>query len=141
MVARDVMATQVISTFEGDSAADLTDVFQQAHVHGAPVVDEDGQLVGMVSLEDILIGSMSGSGRAGADDAPGGEAKDRFPLVGEIMTAPAIAATEDTPVTDLCAMMWRFHIHHVPIVDEGKVTGMVSSLDICRAIGEGKIVP
>jgi len=57
--------------------------------------------------------------------------------VGEIMTSPALSATEETSVVDLCKMMHRLRIHRVPIVRGRKVTGMISSLDICQAIGAG----
>lgn len=59
--------------------------------------------------------------------------------VSTIMTSPAISAEEDTPVTDLCRIMWSLKIHRVPILKKGKVTGLVSSMDLCRAVLEGKI--
>jgi signal-transduction protein with cAMP-binding, CBS, and nucleotidyltransferase domain len=59
--------------------------------------------------------------------------------VGSIMTSPAISADESTPVTDLCRIMWSLRIHRVPILRAGKVTGLLSSMDLCRAILEGKI--
>jgi CBS domain-containing protein len=59
--------------------------------------------------------------------------------VGTIMTSPAISAEEDTPVIDLCRIMWSLRIHRVPILRKGKVTGLVSSMDLCRAVLEGKI--
>ena len=127
MLARDIMAKEVVTVRVEDSAADLTDLFQRAHVHGAPVVDGEGNLVGMVSQEDILIGGMSSSGEQGSAS------------VREIMTAPAISAAEHTPVSELCRLMWRLRIHHIPIVRDGKVVGMVSSLDICRAIADGQL--
>ncbi|HXH27996.1 MAG TPA: CBS domain-containing protein, partial [Candidatus Polarisedimenticolia bacterium] len=60
--------------------------------------------------------------------------------VREIMTSPAISADEETPITDLCRIMWNLRIHRVPILKNGKVTGLVSSMDLCRAILEGTIV-
>ncbi len=59
--------------------------------------------------------------------------------VRSIMTSPAISAEEDTPLADLCRVMWSLRIHRVPILRQGKVTGLVSSMDLCRAILEGKI--
>ena len=56
-----------------------------------------------------------------------------------IMTSPAISAEEDTPVADLCRIMWSLRIHRVPILRNGRVTGLVSSMDLCRAIMDGKI--
>lgn len=59
--------------------------------------------------------------------------------VRSIMTSPAISAEEDTPVDDLCRIMWSLKIHRVPILKKGRVTGLVSSMDLCRAILEGTI--
>jgi CBS domain-containing protein len=120
----------------------VCDRLQEAHVHGAPVVDEDGRLVGFVSQEDILFGSMG----APPDhwDSPvamdcvkkGGSLATR---VRDIMTAPAVSASEETSVQDLCMMMWRLHLHHIPIVRDGHLKGIVSSLDLCRAVAHGMI--
>jgi CBS domain-containing protein len=174
----------------------LCDLLQEKNVNGAPVVDERGHLVGVVTQEDIIYGAMGHPAPEGGDvppvtagrpsaDAPSrhadavpgrraarpskrvvamlrglpleeappaprrpGEkpfwAEHRAPdpmemPVGTIMTSPAISAEEDTPVTDLCRIMWSLRIHRVPILKKGKVTGLVSSMDLCRAVLEGKI--
>jgi CBS domain-containing protein len=59
--------------------------------------------------------------------------------VSAIMTSPAISAEEGTPLRDICNVMWNLRIHRIPIVRGGKVTGLVSSLDLCRAILDGLI--
>lgn len=59
--------------------------------------------------------------------------------VSAIMTSPAISAEETTPITDLCNVMWNLRIHRIPIVKGGRVTGLVSSMDLCRAILSGQI--
>ena len=56
-----------------------------------------------------------------------------------IMTSPAISAEETTSLSDLCRIMWNLRIHRVPILKGGKVTGLVSSMDLARAILAGKI--
>jgi len=132
--AADVMRRWPVTVREGDTAARVVDVFQEQHIHSVPVVDATGLLVGMVSQEDILIGSMSL-----ADPSAGPGAGLGGTIVRDIMTSPAIHATEDTPVAELCRMMWRFRIHHVPIVrgaENLKVIGIVSSLDICRVLSD-----
>ncbi len=72
-----------------------------------------------------------------ADVRPKGEPL-RMP-VSAIMTSPAISAEETTPLRDLCHVMWNLRIHRVPIVRDGKVTGLVSSMDLCRAVLDGTI--
>ena len=58
MLVRDLMERDVL-TLRGDlSIGDACDLFQQARVQGAPVVDEKGRLLGFVSQEDLLYGSM-----------------------------------------------------------------------------------
>lgn len=133
MLARDLMQRRVVLIHEDDTVPELCDVFQQAHVHGAPVLDGEERLVGFVSTEDILFGSM------GLPPEESETPSRRGPRARDIMTAPAVEADEETQVADLCRLMWRLRIHHVPIVREGKVTGIVSSLDLCRAIAQGDI--
>ena len=60
---------------------------------------------------------------------------DAGPLrVRDIMTSPPVSATEETEIVDLCEMMYRLRIHRIPIVRGGKLAGIVSSLDVCRAV-------
>lgn len=140
MLARDLMQMEVLTVRESDSLDDLCDLLVQAHIHGAPVVADDGQLVGFISLEDVLYGRMtrpSESYRRGPKRRE--KTEEHVPKVREIMTSPAVSATEDTHVSDLCRIMWRLRLHHIPVVRDGKVTGIVSTLDLCRAIADGEI--
>ena len=126
LLAKDVMSTGVVKVRGDLPVGDLVDLFQQEHVHGVPVVDEGDELVGFVSQEDVLFGLMGMS--AGEGDPSEG------PRVSDIMTSPAVYATEQTSLQDVCRLMWQLRIHHIPIVKQGRVTGMVSSLDVSRAV-------
>ena len=185
-LARDLMTRTPITVRADMRVGALCDLLQEKNINGAPVVDAEGRLVGVVTQEDIIYGSMGspapdgvpGPGRPG-DQAAGGPsggtrtsrrvvsvlrgralhaappaplrtgekpfwAEHRSPdpmemPVSTIMTSPAISAEEDTPVTDLCRIMWSLRIHRVPILRKSKVTGLVSSMDLCRAVIEGKI--
>ena len=130
------MQTDVV-TIREDSLVDLLcDLFQVAHVHGVPVLDARGELVGIVSEEDVIFGTM------GLPEEPSLQLRgDNGVRVRDIMTSPAVCATEETDVVELCRMMWGMRIHHIPIVLDGRVTGIVSSLDLARAVAEGSIRP
>lgn len=100
-------------------------------------MNASGELVGIVSEEDVIFGTM-GLPEPAAPPPDPGEGGVR---VRDIMTSPAVCATEDTDVVELCRMMWGMRIHHIPIVLDGRVTGIVSTLDIARAVAEGTIRP
>ena len=54
--------------------------------------------------------------------------------VGEIMTADVCSATSQQTVNDCMALMDKLKIRHLPVVDDGKVTGMLSIGDLVQAI-------
>jgi CBS domain-containing protein len=184
LLARDLMTREPV-TVGGETPIDeLCDLLQANNINGAPVVDGQGRLLGVVTQEDIIFGAMGApagqapAGRTPAAKPPADEprrggkrvmkmlrerviapvpspapapgevpfwADARRPAGGreirvrDIMTSPAISADENTPVADLCRIMWNLRIHRVPILKRGKVSGLVSSMDLCRAILTGKI--
>jgi CBS domain-containing protein len=186
--AGDLMTRDPVLVHDDITVGELCDLFQEKNINGAPVIDRQGRLVGVVAQDDIIYGAMGHPDRSSTQDAtraagvPGPEpdspdrrrsrrvaavlreqklhslpdaaprrgetpfwAEERRasdPLrmpVGAIMTSPAISAEESTPVADLCEVMWNLRIHRVPIVNQGKVSGIVSSMDLCRAILSGLI--
>ena len=125
MKVGDVMNTTVVTVKMDQPVSELFDLLQEAHVKGVPVLDSAGALVGFVSQEDVMFGSLGG----------GRDATEA--VVGDIMTAPAMSVTEAATAKDVAKMMWRFRIHHMPVVRGDQLVGMVSSLDYCRlAAGE-----
>jgi predicted transcriptional regulator len=121
---KDLMSTEVVTVQVDQPVADLFDVLQAAHIKGAPVLCDEGTLVGFVSQEDVMFGSL------GSEMGEGGA------TIGEIMTSPAMSVTETTSVQDVARMMWRFRIHHMPVLDGEQLVGIVSSLDFCRAAAD-----
>lgn len=124
------MHTDVATVREDVPVGDLCDMLQQAHVNGLPVVNAEGELVGIVTEQDVLYGTMGGRAESGGDNPL---------LVRDIMTSPAVCATEDTEVVELCELMWGMRIHRIPIVREGHVVGLVTALDLIRAVAEGTL--
>ena len=136
MQARDLMQEDVLTVAESDPIEELLDVLVAERIHGAPVVNSEGDLVGVVTQQDLVFGSMmrpeaSKPGDSASPVTRGLEVRD-------IMTSPAVSATEDTDIRNLCRIMYQLRIHRVPIVRGAKVRGIVSSLDVCNAVAEGK---
>jgi CBS domain-containing protein len=163
LTAADIMVQDVITVRPEVPVDAVSELFQMSNISGAPVVKEDGELVGIVTEDDIVFGQMgftdeeldvldgetmeAEAGAAAEKPAPDAEGPaggkedgvgDSPHKVGEIMTPNPIAVEEDTPLEEICRIMSRLRIHRVPVVRNRKVTGIISTVDICRLIVEGK---
>lgn len=136
MRAVELMRENVVTILEGDPIEEVLDVLVGEHIHGAPVVNDRGELVGVISQLDIYFGKMTRNGKLEA--IPREESLEPL-TVRDVMTAPAVSAVEDTDLVDLCRLMYKLRIHRVPIVREDKVLGIISSLDICNALATGRL--
>jgi CBS domain-containing protein len=135
MRARDLMSDAVLTVGEDDTVEDLVKMLVDEHINGAPVVNRDGALVGIVTQQDIFFGSMT----RGADALENTENGVRNRLrVRDFMTAPAVTVTEDTDVDAICRLMVKLRIHRLPVIHEGRITGIISSLDVCGAVAHGR---
>ncbi|MEU0537213.1 CBS domain-containing protein [Amycolatopsis tolypomycina] len=101
------------------------------NISGAPVVDEDEKVLGVVSQGDLLEreaphgllkpGSRQAKRKAGAA------------FVADLMTAPAVVVRADDDVTVAAKLLEEHHFHRLPVVDdEGKLVGVVSRSDLLR---------
>ncbi len=123
------MQVEVISVQDDTVLEEVLDLLMQEHISGAPVVDRKGLLVGVISQVDAFFGSRTLPGSARNADGDLGVIQVR-----DVMTSPPICANEETPVHAMAEMMCKLHIHRLPVVKAGRLSGMVSSLDICRAM-------
>lgn len=143
MRARDLMQTRLITIGEGLPVEDVADIFVRERISGAPVIDSAGHLVGIISREDVFFGSCT----LPADHDSGEELRGTAPEAArrtrarDVMTSPAIFSSEDTPIEELASLMWRLRLHRVPIVKDDVVTGIVSSMDLCRVISQRTRLP
>jgi CBS domain-containing protein len=149
MRASDIMTKEVATVTPETPIESLCDLFRELRITGAPVVDTEGRLVGIVSKDDVLFRGRGGSleprlapdikhlftsGFVGFNQGADGLRK-----VGEIMTREVLSAQEDATLDALCRMMWEKRIHRVPIVRGALLVGIVSALDVCRAVTNGTI--
>lgn len=106
---------------EIDADATVLEAVQQmvAKDVGSLLVTEAGDVTGIVTERDYLR-RVTLEGRT--EDAP----------VREIMSSPLIVATPETTIDECMALMTDRRIRHVPVVDEGKVVGLVSIGDLVK---------
>lgn len=148
--AADVMQRSVITVREDWDIREALRLFEEKRISGAPVLDRNGDLVGVLSLTDLARAEALRASRAATSESeyyrtvlpeefPPGFQVERYDAipVGEVMTPVVIDASEDTPVPRLAALMIDLHIHRVIITRDGKLAGIVSSLDLLALLRNG----
>ena len=112
MLARDIMTSQVISVLPTAPTRDVADLLAGYRISGVPVIDQRGQMLGLVTEADLI----SKQGATAAD----------------IMSARVVTVSETTPVDEIAQILTSNHYKRVPVVRNEKVVGIVSRADIVR---------
>ena len=135
MKAADVMVTNVITVGPDACVQDVARILLEFRISGVPVVGSDGKLLGMVSEGDLMHRVEAGTGRrrpwwlaifTGRETLASEFVKEHSRRVTDVMTRNVVTATSDTPLSTIANLLERNAIKRVPIVDDGKVVGIVS---------------
>lgn len=125
-----IMSTDLVTLNEEDSADQLAVIFKNRKIHHLPVIDNEGQLVGIISQTDYERIRYGASLFRHPDVESYNEALLRSLRVVDLMT-------KDVQVlrpTDRLAQAYQLLKHNtfraIPIVEKGKLVGIVSALDL-----------
>lgn len=114
METRSVM-TRAVKTVRPETPLDeALQLFVHARIHGAPVVDPEGRLLGMVSFTDL-------AERAGEDVT-----------VEDVMRRDVPAVFEETPLGEAAALMLRERVRRLPVLRGDRVVGILTATDIAQ---------
>ena len=143
MLIRDAMSTRLITIAPQATISEAIGVMLKRRVSGLPVVDGEGQLVGLLSEGDLLRRVETGtqhhrprwlewlldSGRRAAEYA-----HSHGRLVHEVMTTRIWTVSEKDTLADAVALMERHHVKRLPVVRNGQLVGIVTRSDLMRAL-------
>jgi CBS domain-containing protein len=145
MRAHQIMTHEVITVTPDTTVNDAAARMLDNHISGLPVVDDTGKLVGIVSDGDFMRRSEIGTQRKRARwlqflVGPGKEATEFVRASGrrvaDVMTPDPITASEDTTLDSLVETMEKHNIKRVPIVQFGRITGIVTRTNLLRAVAQ-----
>lgn len=119
--AADVMIKDVVTVPDTTPLKEVTRLFREKKITGAPVVNVAGELVGVLSETDIIrkttsIGAWSPS------------------VASQIMTTNAVTVAPDDLLQHVCELMHDRRIHRVVVAEANRICGIITSMDILRAI-------
>ena len=134
MIAADMMTENPRTVRASDPVGDALDALQSLEVRHLPVVDDENNLVGMLSDRDL--GSLM---RVFTE----GEGGQRLivplarQLVSDLMSADVLTVNPDADVVEVIEMMLEQRVGAVPVVDgEGGIVGIISYVDVLRSVAE-----
>lgn len=142
--AKDVMVHEPVCVEPSTTIRQLARVFEENEISGAPVVDQEGKVIGVVSKTDLLRRCSEGT----ADQPPGylfevisdqgGEDAEVIPeplvCVDDFMSVDPVTVTPDDTLPKVARLMFENRIHRVVVVDKERFpVGIITTLDLLGA--------
>jgi CBS domain-containing protein len=150
-IAKDIMNPNVVTVTDTMDLREAAKILVEERISGAPVVDDLGNLVGVISQSDLVEYDLA-TERELTEEAPfyrrpyddaihpsrGFQIEQlSADKVKDVMTPYLITIKEDTPIREVAARMAQCGIHRVIVVDEDQqIRGIVTSLDVLRWVAE-----
>jgi CBS domain-containing protein len=145
MRALDIMTPSVVTAAPNMTIYDAARLFVDNHIGGMPVVNADGQVVGIISHSDLLHRVENDTCHQKRPwwlefllSSPREQAaryvKEHGHVVGDVMCTQVISISEDTPLQQIADLMERRHLKRVPVLKDGKLVGIVSRSNLIRAL-------
>lgn len=123
---KDYMSRHVITVSEKMDVTDAVHLLVKHDISGAPVVDRDGRLTGMLTERDCIAVALN----AGYFDEPGGH-------VADYMTSPVETVSIDESLMDIAVRFRDTRYRRFPVIKDGEMVGVISRRDILRALQRG----
>jgi CBS domain-containing protein len=150
MKARDVMVSPVITVTPNSSVRELAQTLLKNRISGVPVVDYQGQLVGIVSEGDLLHRSEAGTEprrsrglrlipRMANETLAAEYIKVHSRKVADIMVRNVLTADPETPLDEIAILMEQNSIKRVPIVSKGQLVGIVSRANLIQVVASKNV--
>ncbi len=140
LTVKDVMTPKPASVGADSPASEAARLLLSSIFTGLPVVDGQGQPVGVVTQGDLIVkgglplrlGLLAESAQGDTEEVMATLAQKQ---VREIMTAPAVTIREDRPLTEAVDLMLTGKLKRLPVVGKGgRLVGILSRLDIFKTV-------
>ena len=146
MRATDVMSTPVVVAGPRITVQHVARMMINHRVSGIPIVEEDGQLIGIITEGDLLRRVETGTERQRSRRSewflPNSRlaadyVKSHARRVADIMTRDVVTVDESATLGEIADLMEQHRIKRVPVVHYGKLVGIVSRSDLLRVLTSG----
>lgn len=126
VVVADVMTKDVTTLRRNDQLSIADDVMKQKRIRHLPVLDDDGDLAGILSQRDLFQGALVRALGYGASQQ---ERLLGLLVVKEVMQSDVVTTTPGTPLADAARLMVERKIGCLPVVSEERLVGILTEGD------------
>lgn len=126
---KDFMTRNLITFSPSESMYHVTSILVEKGYSGAPVVDAEGRLVGVISEGDCLKQVVRGK----YTNSP-----ELVGTVGEFMTPDPVTVGPEENILQVASLFLKLRLRRFPVLENGKLVGQISQRDVLAAIGELK---
>ena len=146
LTAKDIMSTQLITLAPDMDFSSAARILMEKHINGAPVVNADGELVGILCQSDLvaqqkkppvpsLLTLLDSFVQLTSSRHLEQQARKIAALtVGEAMSAAPVTVRSDTTLETIAALMVDSNLHTLPVVDDGNLVGIIGKEDVLRTL-------
>ena len=146
LTVKDIMKTDIISVSPATEITHATKLLLENHINGLPVIDENEKLVGIICQSDVIAqqkklpipsffsfldGFLPLSSMKNLEKEV---KKISAVTVSQAMTANPVTVGPDTLIEVVAALMVDSNFHTIPVVEGGKLIGIVGKEDVLRTI-------
>jgi CBS domain-containing membrane protein len=132
---KDVMSRDVRTVTRNDQLGVADKLMKDERIRHLPVIDESGDVCAVVSQRDLFRGALL---RALGYGSRAEETMLRQVVVKEAMSAELHTTAPETPVAEAARVMIERGIGCLPVLDAGKLVGIVTETDFVRLVAQGK---
>ena len=146
LTASDIMTKEVITVQEDMTIEALGRIFIEKRISGAPVLDNKGKLVGVVTENDLVrknsrlhiptvVRIFDAFVPLGSTDRVEEEIRRMSAsTVSEICTRTVVTVAPDATLQDVSSLMFEKGVHLIPVLDAGRIVGIIGKIDIIRGM-------
>lgn len=132
MLVREVMTSPVYTVLPSTPVKQALRILDERAITAMPVVDERGRAIGVVSEVDLLWGALRADQRR--HEIPDSSDPDVPSVVAEVMNHHPITVAPDSDLAEAVDVMMSSVVKSLPVVEHGRVIGMVSRRDVVHAL-------
>ncbi|HEX5612542.1 MAG TPA: CBS domain-containing protein [Burkholderiales bacterium] len=133
---KDIMSREVRTVQRNDQLALADRLMRDERIRHLPVLDEAGDVCAVVSQRDLFRGALL---RALGYGSRAEDSMLRQVVVKEAMSAEIFTTAPETPLAEAARVMIERQIGCLPVLDAGKLVGIVTETDFVRLIADGKV--